>query len=43
MNVKILDFENAIHYATMKLNGISKIISNDSDFDRVCVERLGSG
>ncbi len=40
MNVKKIDFEDAIHYATMKLNGINKIISNDSDFDKVDVERL---
>lgn len=39
-NVEKLDFEDAIHYATMKLNGINKIISNDGDFDRVDVERI---
>ncbi len=40
MNVEKLDFEDAIHYATMKLNGINRIISNDSDFDKVDVEKI---
>jgi len=35
-----LSFEDAIHYATMKLNGINKILSDDRDFDKVDVERI---
>jgi predicted nucleic acid-binding protein len=35
-----LSFEDAIHYATMKLNGINKILSDDRDFDKVDVERV---
>jgi len=34
--VQDLDFEDAIHYATMKVYGIKEIISNDRDFDRFC-------
>ena len=40
MNFDRLDFEDAVHYATMKLNGIDTILSNDSDFDRVDVKRI---
>lgn len=35
-----LDFDDAIHYATMKAHGIKVILSNDSDFDRVDVKRV---
>ncbi|MBP1911421.1 type II toxin-antitoxin system VapC family toxin [Thermococcus stetteri] len=35
-----LDFDDAIHYATMKAHGIKVILSNDRDFDRVEVKRL---
>ncbi|WP_048150797.1 type II toxin-antitoxin system VapC family toxin [Palaeococcus ferrophilus] len=34
-----LDFDDAIHYATMKTHGIRVILSNDRDFDRVDVKR----
>jgi len=34
--IKDLDFEDAIHYATMKIYGIKEIISNDKDFDKFC-------
>ena len=37
--IKELDFEDAIHFATMKVYRIKKIISNDKDFDKVC-ERI---
>ncbi|NJF25698.1 type II toxin-antitoxin system VapC family toxin [Thermococcus sp. Bubb.Bath] len=32
---KKLDFDDSIHYATMKAHGINVILSNDKDFDRV--------
>ncbi|WP_375140652.1 type II toxin-antitoxin system VapC family toxin [Nanobdella aerobiophila] len=35
-DIKELDFEDAIHYATMKYYNIDKIISNDKDFDKLC-------
>jgi len=37
---KKLDFDDAIHYATMKAHGIRTILSNDKDFDKVDVKRL---
>ena len=37
---KKLDFDDAIHYATMKAHGIRTILSNDKDFDKVDVERV---
>ncbi len=40
MGFEKLRFEDAIHYATMKLNGIDTILSNDSDFDKVDVKRI---
>ncbi len=30
-----LDFDDAIHYATMKVHKISVILSNDRDFDKI--------
>ncbi len=30
-----LDFDDAIHYATMKAHRISVILSNDRDFDKI--------
>ena len=35
-----LDFDDAIHYATMKAHKISVILSNDRDFDKVDVKRV---
>ena len=37
---KKLDFDDAIHYATMKAHGIRTILSNDKDFDKVDVKRI---
>ncbi|ASJ07969.1 twitching motility protein PilT [Thermococcus siculi] len=37
---KKLDFDDAIHYATMKAHGIKVILSNDGDFDRVNIKRV---
>jgi predicted nucleic acid-binding protein len=37
---KKLDFDDAVHYATMKAHGVEIILSNDRDFDRVDVKRL---
>ncbi|ASJ15705.1 twitching motility protein PilT [Thermococcus chitonophagus] len=37
---KKLDFDDAIHYATMKAQGITTILSNDRDFDEVDVRRI---
>ena len=37
---KKLDFDDAIHYATMKAHGITTILSNDRDFDKVDVKRI---
>jgi len=34
------DFEDRLHYATMKKHGIKRIISNDRDFDGLDVERI---
>jgi len=39
-NCKKLDFDDAIHYATMKAHGVETILSNDRDFDRVDVKRI---
>ena len=33
--VEKLDFEDAIHYATMRKHGVKKILSNDGDFDKI--------
>ncbi|WP_258083638.1 type II toxin-antitoxin system VapC family toxin [Thermococcus thermotolerans] len=33
--VENLDFDDAIHYATMKNHGIRVILSNDRDFDKI--------
>ncbi|ASJ03649.1 twitching motility protein PilT [Thermococcus profundus] len=35
-----LDFDDAIHYATMKAHGVGVILSNDRDFDKVDVKRV---
>ncbi len=37
MGFEKLKFEDTIHYATMKLNSIDTILSNDSDFSKVDV------
>jgi len=37
---KKLDFDDAIHYVTMKAHGITTILSNDRDFDKVDVKRI---
>ncbi|WP_457751508.1 type II toxin-antitoxin system VapC family toxin [Thermococcus sp.] len=37
---KKLDFDDAVHYTTMKAHGIRAILSNDRDFDRVDVKRI---
>ncbi|WP_367883216.1 type II toxin-antitoxin system VapC family toxin [Thermococcus peptonophilus] len=35
-----LDFDDSIHYATMKAHRVEIILSNDRDFDKVDVKRL---
>lgn len=33
--IEKLDFDDAIHYATMRKHGIKTILSNDRDFDKI--------
>lgn len=33
--VEKLDFDDAIHYTTMKKYGVKRILSNDRDFDKI--------
>ncbi|ASJ13290.1 type II toxin-antitoxin system VapC family toxin [Thermococcus thioreducens] len=33
--VEKLDFDDAIHYTTMKRYGVKRILSNDRDFDKI--------
>ncbi|AFL95454.1 hypothetical protein containing PIN domain 7 [Thermococcus cleftensis] len=33
--IEKLDFDDAIHYATMRKHGVKKILSNDGDFDKI--------
>ncbi|WP_258084788.1 type II toxin-antitoxin system VapC family toxin [Thermococcus thermotolerans] len=35
-----LDFDDAIHYTTMKVHGVRTILSSDRDFDRMDVKRI---
>jgi len=35
-----LDFDDALHYSTMRAYGVTTILSNDRDFDKVEVKRV---